>query len=127
MATINFFSDLPLDFTPHPVSGDVRPVTNDVAIKRSISNLIRTKKGSKPFYPEYGTNMDAFLFSNQDVFTAHNMKESLATAINTFEKRVSVIEIKPEFSDNGVKLTITYRIKNTNSVSSLTTTIKRTA
>ena len=40
MATITFFKDLPLDFIPHPVSGDVRPITNEAAIRRSLLNLL---------------------------------------------------------------------------------------
>ena len=53
MATLNFYKDLSLDFTPHPVSGDVRPIVDDLAIKRSIINLISTPRVKKPFYPEY--------------------------------------------------------------------------
>ena len=43
MAEIAFFKDLSLDFTPHPVTGDVRPIINETAIKRSLMNLIKTK------------------------------------------------------------------------------------
>jgi len=126
MAT-NFYKDLPLDFTPHPVSGDVRPVVDDVAIKRSIQNLIKTPKGSRPFHPEYGTAIGNFLFANADAFTKHNIRQSLQESLSQYETRINVIDIDPQFEGNDLKIKITFKIKNTNSVSSITTTIKRTA
>jgi phage baseplate assembly protein W len=127
MATINFYKDLPLDFTPHPVTGDVRPVVDDLAIKRSIINLISTPRGKKPFYPEYGCTISNFLFSNPDVFTKNSMKDSVYEALTSYESRIDVIEILPTFTDEGVSLQIKYRIKNTSIISSITTTVKRIA
>ena len=49
MADIVFYKDLGLDFTPHPVTGDVRPITNETAIRRSLMNLIKTRKGTNPY------------------------------------------------------------------------------
>lgn len=111
MATLNFYKDLSLDFTPHPVSGDVRPIVDDLAIKRSIINLITTSRGRKPFYPEYGCTINNFLFSNPDVFTKNNIKDSVYEALTSYESRIDVIEVLPTFSDDGISLQIKYRIK----------------
>ena len=127
MATLNFYKDLSLDFTPHPVSGDVRPIVDDLAIRRSITNLIATPRGRKPFYPEYGCTISNFLFSNPDVFTKNSMKDSVYEALTNYESRIDVIDVEPTFNDDGVSLQIRYRIKNTNVISSITTTVKRTA
>jgi phage baseplate assembly protein W len=128
MATLNFYKDLSLDFTPHPVSGDVRPIVDDLAIRRSITNLIRTSRGSRPFYPEYGCTISNLLFSNADVFTKDIMKDSVYDALSKFEPRIDVISIEPTFdNDNGVSLQIRYKVKNTNTVSSITTIVKRAA
>jgi phage baseplate assembly protein W len=127
MAEIAFFKDLSLDFTPHPVSGDVRPIVDDLAIKRSIINLITTSRGRKPFYPEYGCTINNFLFSNPDVFTKNNIKDSVYEALTSYESRIDVIEVLPTFSDDGISLQIKYRIKNTSIISSITTTVKRIA
>jgi hypothetical protein len=125
MATITFYKDLSLDFIPHPVSGDIRPITDDLAIKRSILNLVTTRKGSRPFYPEYGCIVNNFLFSNEDVFTKSSMIDSIYDALSKFEKRIDVIKIEPTFDDNGVTIQIQYRIKNVNKISSVATSIKR--
>ena len=127
MATFNFYKDLSLDFTPHPVSGDVRPIVDDLAVRRSILNLISTPRDKKPFYPEYGCTIGDYLFSNPDVFTKSSMIDSVYEALTSYESRIDVVEIEPTFNDDGVSLQIKYIIKNTNIISSITTTVKRTA
>ena len=55
------------------------------------------------------------------------MIDSVYEALTNYESRIDVIEIEPTFNDDGVSLQIKYRIKNTNIISSITTTVKRTA
>jgi phage baseplate assembly protein W len=127
MADIAFFKDLSLDFTPHPVSGDVRPVINEVAIKRSIINLIRTKKGTRPFNPFYGCNLSEYLFQYEPGFTEFNMKKEITDAIGRHEPRVIVNEIDVKYEEYGITLNIQYIIKNINRSGSITTTLARAA
>jgi len=127
MADIAFFKDLSLDFTPHPVSGDVRPVINEVAIKRSIINLIRTKKGSRPFNPLYGCDLADYLFKYEPGFSEFNMKKEIIDAIGRHEPRVSVNEIDVKYEEYGITLNIQYVIKNINRVGSITTSLARAA
>jgi len=127
MATIIFYKDLPLDFTPHPVSGDVLPVTNEVAIRRAVINLIRTKKGTRPFFPEYGCDVDAMIFGNDDAFTKERIKDSIVNAISRYEPRINLEKIAIRYENYGLDVTLTYRIKNVGLQSTATTTIKRAA
>jgi phage baseplate assembly protein W len=127
MATINFYKDLPLDFTPHPVTGDVRPVTNEVAVRRSLSNLINTTKGSRPFLPDYGSSVKNYLFSRNGAFTLYELKNSLKRDIEKYEQRISLRDIKIDYSDDGFDIKLEYVIKNASGIASLQTTVKRTA
>jgi phage baseplate assembly protein W len=127
MATINFYKDLPLDFTPHPVTGDVRPITNEVAVRRSLSNLINTTKGSRPFMPDYGSSVKNYLFSRNGVFTLYELKNSLRRDIEKYEKRITLRDIKIDYSDDGFDIKLEYVIKNASGITSLQTTVKRTA
>jgi phage baseplate assembly protein W len=124
---IQFFKDLPLDFTPHPVSGDVRPIVNEAAVKRAISNLVLTKRGSKPFRPDYGTRIYDFLFSSQDVFTENEIKVHLKEVIEKFEPRVSITNIDVKFEDFGIKVQIDLIILNVNQLVQIPLSISRTA
>ena len=127
MAEIAFFKDLSLDFTPHPVSGDVRPIINEVAIKRSIMNLIKTKRGTRPFNPQYGCDISNYLFSYEPGFTEYNMRKEITDAINKYEPRVSVDEVDITFEEYGITLNIQYIIKNINRVGSISTSLTRAA
>lgn len=127
MATITFYKDLPLDFTPHPVSGDVRPITNEVAIRRAIKNLILTPRGSKPFNPDYGSDIANFLFDSPDGLTEYSVRESIFETITRNEPRVSVDRIEFKYENDEVDVTIGYTIKNAGQRDQVTTTIRRTA
>ena len=127
MAEIAFFKDLALDFTPHPVSGDVRPITNETAIKRSLMNLIKTKKGTRPFNPQYGCDISDYLFSYEPGFTEYNLQKEILDAINKHEPRVSVNEVDITFEENGIVLNIQYIIKNINRAGSISTSLTRAA
>lgn len=127
MATITFYKDLPLDFTPHPVSGDVRPITNEVAIRRAIKNLILTPVGSKPFNPDYGTDVGNFLFSTPDGLTELGFRESIIEAINRFEPRAIVDSVNFNYENNDVQIIVSYTIRNLGQRDRVTTTITRTA
>ena len=124
---VTFYKDLSLDFTPHPVSGDVRPITDDVAVKRALLNLINTKKGSVPFRPDYGSNVVDYLFKNADVFTQKELERSLYDTITKHEPRVTVLVIDAQFENYGVKIQVDFRIKNRSGIQTLTTTVRRTA
>lgn len=124
---ITFYKDLPLDFTPHPVSGDVRPITDETAIRRSLKNLLLTKKGTKPFRPDYGSNIGNFLFSNLDRFTLNDLKRSIEETVARFEPRVTLVNVKVDSTNDGLEINLDYIILNSRRQSSVGLTLKRTA
>jgi len=127
MADIVFYKDLSLDFTPHPVTGDVRPITNETAIRRSLMNLIKTRKGTRPFNPEYGCGISDYLFGYQQGFSEHDMKREILNSISTYEPRISVNQVNIKFEENDVKIDIAYTIKNINQFASISTVLTRAA
>jgi phage baseplate assembly protein W len=126
MADLIFYKDLSLDFIPHPVSGDIRPVTNETAIRRSLSNLIRTRRGDRPFRPDYGSTVHKYLFDH-GVFAEDELNKSLYETIQKFETRVIVTRIESSFASGGIDITIDYIIKNINRSATFQTTITRVA
>lgn len=124
---ITFYKDLPLDFTPHPVTGDIRPVTNDVAIRRSIRNLLLTSKGSKPFNPDYGSNIMNYLFTDMGGADLYSLQESLEETIKRHENRVTIQDIYVKQNNEGIEIKLEYIIKNVGKRDSLSTTVRRTA
>lgn len=126
MAQTIFYKDLPLDFTPHPVTGDIRPVTDELAIKRSISNLVKTPKGSRPFRPDYGSDVQQYAFQ-QGAFAEDALNRSLYETIRRFEPRVIVTKIESKIDKNDISVNIDYIIQNLNVTSTIETKIKKVA
>ena len=125
MATESYFSDIPLNFTPNPITGDVSPLREESSVKSALLNLLRSPLGQKPFYPEYGTNLDKFLFEPADPLTETEINEDIAYAIRKFEPRVELISIDSKIEEYGVDITIVYYVKNIAGVQTLETTVTR--
>lgn len=126
MAAETFYSDIPLNFIANPATGDVRPVSNELAVKSALMNLLRSAPGSKPFYPEYGVNISKYLFDLADPITESQINEDVAKAIKKYETRVDVSSIETSMEDYGIIIKIEYYIKNIPGLQALETTITRT-
>ena len=108
------FSDLGITFTPHPVTG--KPVTkkNASAIEGALKNLILTKQFERPYEPAFGSNIRNRLFENFDPVEAVNLEEDIKLAIENFEPRVEINEIKVigGSDNNSVSIHISFFIVN---------------
>ena len=58
------YKDLNLNFSINPVTGDVNTVTDVIAVKRSVRNLLLTNHYDRPFHREIGSNVPHLLFEN---------------------------------------------------------------
>jgi len=68
-----------MDFTAHPVTGDVAKKTGDAAIIQSLKNLLSTGKYERLFQPDIYSNLKQHLFQPLDNITA----SLIATESNT--------------------------------------------
>lgn len=127
MATESAYSDIPLNFTPNPITGDVTPLGDARAVKNALINLLRTPAGTKPFFPQYGTNLDRYLFEPADAITESDLNEEIAETIRKFEPRVKVTAIESSIEDYGIDIKIEFYVVNVPGAQTLETTITRTA
>lgn len=127
MATESAYSDISLNFTPNPITGDVSPVSNERAVKNALINLLRTPIGTKPFNPDYGTNIDKYLFEPADALSESELNEEIASTIQKFEPRVKLTAIETSIEQNGIDIRIEYYVVNVPGQQVLETTISRTA
>ena len=128
MARIKDAIDLDLNFTKHPVTGDVAKTTGIEAIKRSVRNLILLNKGDKPFHPEINTNTLGSLFDNFDMFTSLDLKERIERTVSTYEPRVIVEEVKVDssFDENEINILVRIGFRNISSpATNIPITLKR--
>lgn len=111
---VRTYSDLDLNFTPHPVTGDIVPLNAEDDIKRSVKTLILTNHFERPFHPEIGSGVAALLFENTDALTAAYIQQQITNTLTNFEPRVRlnsvVVDVQPE--QNGFEATINFYIIN---------------
>ena len=126
MATESYyFSDFSLSMIPHPTTGDLVTIKEEAAVKNALMNLLRSPVGSKPFDPNYGVNIDRYMFEQADALTENEINEDIGYAIKTFEPRVELISVTSEINGYGLDITITYFVKNVPNLQTLETTITR--
>lgn len=91
---------------------------DDRDIAESIIILLSTTPGERVMNPRYGCDLHSMVFANMGNTTKTLIKDKISTAILYFEPRVDVDGIDIDDSDyleGKLKISITYKIKGTNS------------
>jgi len=121
------YKDLDFTFKQNPNTNDVAIKKNNDAVIQSCLNILRTNHGERPFDYNFGANLRAYLFENMTNTLAANMGTTINLALKNYEPRLEVlntnIQTKPE--DNEVFITVTGRVKSTNDILDISTTIER--
>jgi phage baseplate assembly protein W len=108
------YSDLDLDFIPHPTTGDVVKKVGVDAIKRSVRNLILTNFYDRPFRPYIGSNAQKLLFELATPITANLLNDAILEVIRNYETRIRVAQLNVQFDydNNGYNVTLAFEIIN---------------
>jgi phage baseplate assembly protein W len=124
MATQTIFKDFPLSFRLNPITKDIPLSKNEDAVKKALLNLLKTQKGTRPFRPDFGINLQRYLFEPADYETEVQINDEIARAIQLFEPRVQVVEIESIIDNSvGIKVSIKYIVKGVPKEQILETTI----
>jgi phage baseplate assembly protein W len=119
-----FFKDIPLAFRINPVTKDISFAKNEDAIKKSLINLLKTKLGTRPFRPDYGVDLDQFLFDVPEYETEININKEIGRAIEEHEPRVQLVAIDSTIQeDSSVKVVIEYTLESFSRVQTIETTV----
>jgi phage baseplate assembly protein W len=108
------YSDFRTNLDKNFGTGDLARITNEESIYTSLRNIVLTRKGERPFFPEFGCNITSILFENYTRFTQKAIETEVKTAIQNFEPRVRVQKVivdgRPD--DNAVNLDLYFTIIN---------------
>ena len=122
------YRDLNLNFTRHPITKDISPITDAAAIKRSVRNLILYNYFEKPFHPEIGSGIRDLLFENITPFTAAALERKIKDVIVNFEPRVNLagVTVIPNGDNNRFDVIIEFYIINSpNELTDITFALER--
>ena len=106
------FKDLSVVFKKHPVTDDLVTVKDKVAIAQSISNLLQTNTGERPFNPDLGSGIREMLFEQADWGTAAAISGRVRECLVKYEPRIKVLKVNsdPDYNSNGFDVSIEYEI-----------------
>ena len=114
MTTRNIYSDLTTNFNIHPTKGDVILLSDEIAVKRSIINLMYTEPYERFFRPNIGAGLKAYLFENINQDIEFIIKEKIIETIRNYEPRANLINVsvtaKPD--DNMYVASIIFSVLN---------------
>jgi len=111
---VHKYKDLDLFFTKRSKDKDVNILTNVLAIKRSVRNLVLTNFYEKPFHPEIGCGVRGLLFENASPLTSIALSQACKDVIASYEPRANNVDVKvrPDLDRNAYYLTVAFTISN---------------
>ena len=108
------FSDLDIDFTANPVTGDVVKVKDANSVKRGIKNILLTENTERLFQPQIGSGLKNFLFEQMTDITTQLLEDEVRSAIDAWEERATVLSlvVTAEEELNRYRVAVTFRTNN---------------
>ena len=112
LVTKQYFRDISLSFSKHPVTGDIGALANEDAIKRSVENLVRTKLGERFFNPRLGSEIENSLFEIPDEAVTYNLEDDIIVLLENFEPRIANTKVRISYpiNTNELNVSIAYDI-----------------
>lgn len=85
--------------------------TEEQAIS-NLKNLLLTRKGERPFQPEFGSDVYSLLFEQMDINIETQLSEQLSEDIQFWLPYIVIddIVVKPDFDRNFVSISLSFRV-----------------
>ena len=111
---VSQYRDLDLFFSRKSDSKDVNILTDILAVKRSVRNLILLNHYEKPFHPEIGSGIRGILFEPMTPITAYILSKKVEEVIENFEPRVKLVGVRaiPDLDRNAYEVTVEFYVLN---------------
>ena len=109
-----WFTDLDVNMTLHPQSGDVTIKSDINSIKRSVKNLVMTNYYERPFKPSLGLELRGMLFeldSTDSIIIEDNIKR----LIGAYEPRARVDDVLVSSRGNDLNVSLYFTVQNDSS------------
>lgn len=82
------------------------------SIKNSFLGIVTTRKGSRPFDPEFGCDLVDELFENMTPLTADTIERNIQAAVRNYEPRIDKLSVSvtPVYDDYTVIVEIRFSV-----------------
>lgn len=104
-------------FPPHFVkaTGDVEMASGESEIEGSLTILFSTKLGERLFRPDFGCNLDDYLFLPMETSAIIRLRRTIEQAVIEYEPRIDVLDIDLEgtdFLEGKLRISLKYTLKD---------------
>lgn len=107
MAEISIaFKDISLSFTPNPITNDLLIIKNEDAVKKSVTNLVRTNIGERFFNSLLGSRVNESVFELANREIEISLSGEIKTLLRNFETRIRVRDVSVEVLEDEYQLNI---------------------
>ena len=120
------YKDIDLTFA-NKTSGEIFKKEDAAAVKQAVKNLMLTNYFEKPFQPKFGGNLRDMLFDLADDDAEEDIEERIKNAIAIFEPRAQALNVTAVATPdrNAIRVTVEFRIINTQETVTVTTVLAR--
>lgn len=121
------YKDVDFSFEAHPETGDVLKKIDNNAVKQSVTALINTAFGERPFNPDLGSSLRVLLFEPIDYITSRTIQKSIEYTLGNFEPRIALdsVTVEPDEDANSYEVSIYFSVVGINQPTSMSITLER--
>ena len=122
------YSDIDFSFTRTPGRNDVAVSYDEMAVVRSVRNLLLTKNYEKLFQPAIGSRVNQLLFEPLSPITAGTLKLEIEKVINNYEPRaqIDIVTVVEDPDNNAYRVAIQFYIGNNVQPTAINLILERT-
>jgi phage baseplate assembly protein W len=108
------------------VSNDIKVSFDEDAIANSVFNCINTKPGEKVLDPDFGINLDQFLFEPLSEINGDYLGRYVLDRLSTLEPRIKInkVYVNVLYNDNLYRISVFYDIPSLNKQTSTDIVLK---
>ena len=120
------YNDIDLSFAKK-TTGDIFKKNDAAAVKQSIKNILLTNRTEKPFAPNFGGDLNRFLFSLDTEFDEFEIEDMVVSSIAKSEPRARVTKVESNIAGdyNSVDIVITFQVVSTSQTEQLNISLTR--
>ena len=100
-------------------------VSNELEIRQSLEILFSTTLGERLFRPDFGCELDSFIFGGTGSAVVKRIETMITGAIEKYETRISLSEVRvctDELLDGKLKIDVSYVILESDTEDSMSFT-----
>lgn len=93
--------------------GRFRPLTELEEIAQSVRLILTTRRGERPFRPQFGAGLDQFAFEEMGTTTRSLIRQEVVSALQAWEPRIHSIEVSFEHrqEEGRLMVLVSYRVR----------------